>query len=234
MLIDGKLRSLSSRSFCTSCSPFGAHNSSRRPLVDARTRRLESWVNYSRSQRIRIKAELVDSRGGRCLDCGYAGAISALEFHHRDATTKDFALGGFLGSIERAVAEANKCDLVCANCHRVRHASSKTNGGHAVVRSRQNVKQKCVAALGGACRGCGLTSPVDALEFHHLDPDTKEFGISVDGVPRRWAKIEAELAKCILLCANCHRETHAGLRTVPSDHAIAEAAAPYHWSPRAA
>jgi hypothetical protein len=93
MVIDGKLRTLSSRRFCTACSPFGAHNSSRRPLVDARTRRLQSWVNYSRSQRIRIKAELVDSRGGRCVDCGYARTVSALEFHHRDATSKDFALG---------------------------------------------------------------------------------------------------------------------------------------------
>jgi len=147
--------------------------------------------------------------------------------HHRDATTKDFALGGFLGSIERARAEADKCVLVCVNCHRVRHAIAKTTSGHAVVRSRRNVKLRCVVALGGACRGCGLGSPVDALEFHHLDPKTKEFAISVDGIPRGWKKIEAELAKCVLLCANCHRETHAGLRTFTSDPGVAEAAAAY-------
>jgi len=227
MVIEGKLRSLSSRRFCTTCSPFGAHNSSCRPLVDPRTRRLESWVSYSRRRRIRIKAELVQASGGRCEDCGYARTISALEFHHRDATTKDFALGGFLGSIERARAEADKCVLVCVNCHRVRHAIAKTTSGHAVVRSRRNVKLRCVVALGGACRGCGLGSPVDALEFHHLDPKTKEFAISVDGIPRGWKKIEAELAKCVLLCANCHRETHAGLRTFTSDPGVAEAAAAY-------
>jgi hypothetical protein len=84
-----------------------------------------------------------------------------------------------------------------------------------------------VAALGGACRGCGFSSPVDALEFHHRDAHTKEFGISVDGVPRGWGKIEAELAKCVLLCANCHRETHAGLRTFTADHAIGETPAAY-------
>jgi len=234
MMIGGRLRTLSSRRFCTTCSPFGAHNTSRRPLVDARTRRLESWVNYSRRRRIWIKVELVRARGGRCEDCGYARTSSALEFHHRDATTKAFALGGFLGSIERARAEADKCFLVCANCHRARHVRSKTNSRHPVVRSRQNVKLKCVTALGGACRGCGLTSPVDALEFHHLDPATKEFAISVDGVPRSWPRVEAELAKCVLLCANFHRETHAGLRTFTTDQRIGEAAAEYQWRPRAA
>jgi hypothetical protein len=136
-----------------------------------------------------MKAELVGERGGRCEDCGYQRTIWALEFHHRDAKTKDFSLGGFLGSIERARQEADKCFLVCANCHRIRHARSKTDSGHPVVRFRQNIKQKSVAALGGACRGCGFNSPVDALEFHHLDRSAKDFGISVDGVPRSWARV---------------------------------------------
>ena len=181
-----------------------------------------------------MKTQLVAARGGCCEDCGYARTIWALEFHHRDASTKDFSLGGFLGSIERARIEASKCFLVCANCHRIRHARSKSNSGHPVVRLRQNIKLKSVAALGGICRGCGFSSPVDALEFHHLDPAAKEFGISVDGVPRSWQRVEAELAKCVLLCANCHRETHAGLRTFGTDHRIAEADVGYHWSPRAA
>ena len=75
--------------------------------------------------------------------------------------------------------------------------------------------------MGGSCVGCRLREPVDALEFHHLDPRTKEFGISTEGIPRRWDKIEAELAKCVLLCANCHREVHAGVRR------LSEADGPY-------
>jgi 5-methylcytosine-specific restriction endonuclease McrA len=228
MVIDGKLRVLSSRRFCTACSPFGAHNTSARPLDDPRVRRRQSWVNYSRRRRIWMKAELVGGRGGRCEDCGYQRTIWALEFHHRDAKTKDFSLGGFLGSIERARREADKCFLVCANCHRIRHARSKTDSGHPVVRFRQNIKQKSVAALGGACRGCGFDSPLDALEFHHLDPNAKDFGISVDGVPRSWARVKAELAKCVLLCANCHRETHARVRTLTDDRTIGEALGSYH------
>lgn len=66
--------------------------------------------------------------------------------------------------------------------------------------------------MGGACTGCGRPEPIAALEFHHIDATTKEFGISTEGITRRWDKIEAELAKCVLLCANCHREVHAGAR----------------------
>jgi hypothetical protein len=64
----------------------------------------------------------------------------------------------------------------------------------------------------------GRFQPVDALEFHHLDPKAKEFAISHDGITRSWSKIQAELAKCVLLCANCHRETHTGLRSFGDDH----------------
>lgn len=227
VLIDGRVHSLYRRRFCFVCSPFGAHNTSGRPSEDARVRRRRSWVNHSRRRRIRIKSELIAARGGRCEDCGYDRTVWALEFHHRVAATKEFSLGGFLGSIERARLEADKCFLVCANCHRIRHARTKTDSGHPVVRFRQNIKLKSVAALGGACRGCGFSAPVDALEFHHLDPNAKDFAISVDGVPRSWARIEAELAKCVLLCANCHRETHAGLRSFTDERAIGEAVGPY-------
>ena len=195
--------------------------------MDARTRRLESHVSYSRRRRAQVKAELVAERGGRCEDCGYDWTIRALEFHHRDPTTKDFALGGFLGSIERARREADKCSLVCANCHRIRHAHSRSGSGHPVVRFRRNTKLKAVTLAGAVCRGCGLSEPVEALEFHHLDPKTKEFSLSADGMPRSWPQLRAELAKCVLLRANCHRETHAGLRSFSGDHAIGEAARVY-------
>lgn len=58
------------------------------------------------------------------MDCGYSRYIGALELHHRDPAQKGFALsvGGLTRSWDRLVVEANKCDLVCANCHRERHA----------------------------------------------------------------------------------------------------------------
>jgi 5-methylcytosine-specific restriction endonuclease McrA len=227
MTIDGKVCVLNSRRFCTACSPFGSHNSSRRPLVDPRTRRLESWVNYSRRRRIRIKLELVAAHGGSCEECGYTNNTGALEFHHRDAASKEFSLGGFLGSLERARREAAKCLLLCANCHRRRHIVVETPSDDAVVRQRRRTKRRAVALLGGRCAGCMAVVPDPLFEFHHLSARTKEFAISHDGIARSWAKTEAELAKCVLLCANCHRETHAGLRTFGDDRVIGEACAEY-------
>ena len=215
--MEGRVRNLGSRRFCLTCSPFGSHNTSSRPLADTKVRRRESWVNYSRNRRIRIKAELLACRDGRCEDCGYDRSIWALEFHHRDSRDKQFALGGFLGSLARARTEAAKCFLICANCHRARHSMMKTRSGHEIVRARQDLKQRAVAAMGGACVGCGFVDLIDALEFHHIDPTTKEFGISTEGIRRGWKKIAAELAKCVLLCANCHREVHAGARRLGED-----------------
>ncbi|HLZ47159.1 MAG TPA: hypothetical protein VKR80_00740 [Candidatus Limnocylindria bacterium] len=137
--------------------------------------------------------------------------------------TKDFSLGGFLGNIDRARRETDKCYLLCANCHRARHARAKSDRGHPVTRFRQNMKRRALTEFGGACGGCGLRDPADALEFHHVDATAKEFALSVDGVPRSWARVRAELAKCVLLSANCHRETHAGVRSVGDGTNFAEA-----------
>jgi hypothetical protein len=68
--------------------------------------------------------------------------------------------------------------------------------------------------MGGRCFGCDRTGPAPIYEFHHLDPAEKDFGVASDGVPRRWEVILAELRKCVMLCANCHREVHAGVREV--------------------
>mgnify|MGYP003431129005 FL=1 len=49
------------------------------------------------------------------------------------------------------------------------------------------------------------------MEFHHLDPEQKDFGIAAKGYTRSWEKVKEELDKCIMVCANCHREIHDGL-----------------------
>lgn len=61
--------------------------------------------------------------GGRCIRCGYDRCFQALEFHHRDPKTKDKSvkLSSGSASMRRMVEEAEKCDLLCANCHREIH-----------------------------------------------------------------------------------------------------------------
>ena len=70
-------------------------------------------------RRRRVKELLVDEAGGRCVLCGYDRCVAALGFHHLDPSTKSFGLAqaGITRAIEEVRREAEKCILVCANCH---------------------------------------------------------------------------------------------------------------------
>ncbi len=81
----------------------------------------------------------------------------------------------------------------------------------AVYSRRKRVRQMAVEYKGGKCEACGYDRCIDALEFHHTDPAQKDFSISSKGYTRSWERVKAELNKCAMLCANCHRELHAKL-----------------------
>lgn len=219
-MANGKMRSLYRRRFCLRCSPFGIHNTSKVPpgtlipeeLREYRRRRRNAKTHRSqKARRRRRKAQLIATRGGCCIDCAYSACVTALEFHHRDPSTKEFGIGDFSGSLQRLVAEAKKCDLLCASCHRIRHAKEE-QALRPEPRVRQERKARAVAHMGGGCFTCHRDGPYQLFEFHHREASSKDFGISQDGIIRRWEKVVPELAKCVMLCANCHREVHAGVR----------------------
>ena len=74
------------------------------------------------------------------------------------------------------------------------------------------MKKKVIEMKGGKCERCGYNKCLDALELHHLDPSTKDYQLSNTGGAPSFDKFLAEAEKCILLCANCHREEHWRLR----------------------
>ena len=59
-----------------------------------------------------------------------------------------------------------------------------------------------------SCKECGENHP-GCLDFHHRNPKEKDFEVSI-AVSRGWSKkrILAEIEKCDVLCANCHRKYH--------------------------
>lgn len=76
---------------------------------------------------------------------------------------------------------------------------------------RRKIKSKLIGEFGGACKVCNYSKCESNLVFHHLDPSSKEFGISSGGMTRAYSKILEEAKKCVLLCSNCHGEVHAGI-----------------------
>jgi hypothetical protein len=76
----------------------------------------------------RNKALAIEYKGSSCNDCLQVVHQAAFEFHHIDPTNKQgepthFLLDGVNGLSDKAKQELDKCVLLCANCHRVRHFS---------------------------------------------------------------------------------------------------------------
>ncbi len=74
---------------------------------------------------------------------------------------------------------------------------------------RAEKKLNAVKFLGGECIVCGYNNCLDVLDIHHIDPEKKEFTLS-QNLLKSWEIIKKELKKCVLMCANHHREYHAG------------------------
>ena len=82
-------------------------------------------ANHYRSEmRRRFWAALLQARGDQCERCRKRYVIAVYDLHHRDPKTKSFAVANAIGnrSLAELLAEAEKCDLLCANCHRMLHA----------------------------------------------------------------------------------------------------------------
>lgn len=84
-----------------------------------------------------------------------------------------------------------------------------------VSQRRRTIKSKLVEEAGGKCVICGYNRCQQVLQFHHLDPSTKEFHLALKGVTRSLERSRAEARKCVLLCSNCHGEVEAGIGKVP-------------------
>lgn len=101
------------------------------------------------------------------------------------------------------------CSNKCKQKAHWERGKSKNNSYHSQTIRGIDRKIYFVKLLGGKCTKCGYNKNLSALEFHHRDPEEKEFGLDV----RRFAnnsieKVTPEVGKCDLLCANCHRELH--------------------------
>lgn len=186
------------------------------------------WPQTSQERREK-RTTLIAEHGGSCRECGYSLYEGALEFHHLNPSEKEFSLSieEFWRPLDAMRKEAEKCRLLCRNCHgafengdtlpsglrRSESAMRQTTGsGRYVTVLRQRRRAHLVELHGGQCRCCGYSTCESVLNFHHLDRAEKCFDLSGTGLTQAWVKVLAEAQKCILACAVCHTEIEAGLR----------------------
>jgi transcription elongation factor Elf1 len=98
-----------------------------------------------------------------------------------------------------------------------KYADRPENMVQAVSKRRKKIREMTVEYKGGKCFFCGYSKYVGALDFHQVQNDGKDFGISDKGYTRSWQRVKQELDKCILVCANCHRELHGGILQLPKE-----------------
>lgn len=87
----------------------------------SRWRERREWLNTLKMER-------------GCIDCGFNSHPAALHFDHRDPSMKVMAISKMLSfSMEKILAEIEKCDVRCANCHAIRTATEQHYGVLVVV-----------------------------------------------------------------------------------------------------
>ncbi len=86
-------------------------------------RNKQQYIDRNAVRKRRLRSIMTKLKSEPCMDCGGVFPPVAMDFDHRDPSTKLWTpsrLPG-LGSVRLMREELNKCDLVCSNCHRIRH-----------------------------------------------------------------------------------------------------------------
>lgn len=78
---------------------------------------------------------------------------------------------------------------------------------------RQKIVELIAEKKSYGCSICGYNRCKASLDFHHINPKTKSFALS-KAADFFLDKVILELDKCILVCANCHGEIHAGITSI--------------------
>jgi 5-methylcytosine-specific restriction endonuclease McrA len=86
-------------------------------------RGIDKYKRVLKPQRMERKLRLINDHGGKCNRCGYHKNAAALDFHHINPAEKQRTVSHLLAinktwAFDAAIIEANKCELLCSNCHR--------------------------------------------------------------------------------------------------------------------
>lgn len=125
----------------------------------------------------------------------------------KDRTTSD----GLYSSCRECKRKNSKQLHSDKHKHKAKLRAKKYRESSAMIRNVVKTYTGCVV--------CGENTHPGVLELHHLDPNVKEFAVSENSA-MSVERLVTEIAKCICLCANCHRKVHMGLVDITTKHPL--------------
>jgi hypothetical protein len=174
---------------------------------ERKERVLRPRSELAKLRKLKNKVFIINYKGGKCNRCSETN-IHTLCFHHINPSIKNETINNLLDcGIDNLIKEVDKCELLCCNCHMEHHYGDNIPDRYS--RSKQILLDYKNT---NGCEKCGYNNCNAALEFHHIDPKTKDVNLSnmrirKDGFISDY--IKEELDKCQVLCSNCHRDHHA-------------------------
>ncbi len=144
-----------------------------------------------------------------CVDCGSVYPSFCMDFDHlRDKRGKQLS-HLYKCSVLTVLAELKKCDLVCANCHRVRTENRRTASPRNP--KRRIFRDRLLLLKSHPCSDCGRILDPRVMEFDHARGEKTDNISSMYSYP--WEEVLFEISKCDLICSVCHRKRTEARRT---------------------
>lgn len=139
-----------------------------------------------------------------CMDCGVKYPFYIMEFDHvRGDKVSKISSWGVNNGMQRLFDEIAKCDLVCSNCH-MKRTYERMGSERAYARPRTLRNREVIrSSKDFPCADCGERYEPYLMEFDHVRGE-KKFNIGALGATSKTDELIEEIAKCDVVCGNCH------------------------------
>jgi hypothetical protein len=162
-------------------------------------------VNATQRTRARQRRLLIASaKSHPCEDCKTTFPSYCMDFDHVRGEKRIIVSWMHKYSASAVLEEIEKCDLVCANCHKLRTDSRRPR-----TKTKRRVKfaEKMLTLKSKPCVDCKDTFPPFVMEFDHVRGEKVSCISEMRHSP--WETVLVEVAKCDLVCTCCHhKRTH--------------------------
>lgn len=152
------------------------------------------------------KTIINEFRDRPCTDCNRSFPVCCMEFDHlRDKIKTVSSMMISEAPVDRILAEIEKCEVVCTNCHRTRTRFRRQT----CPRPPRPLLAIVLGLKSRPCQDCGQKFSSESMDFDHRDPPQKLFDVATFASRKaseanRVMMLE-EIAKCDIVCANCHK-----------------------------